>query len=119
LIDHYFTDAHETGSDVVRQVVVFRLEPLNDVQDGPPRAPSTRPSNPQVAAIAVEEHNTERSFVTRDREPHELERRVLYTDHWNATSLDLIEAKATVSRSLCGPPWVSCWTIDASLMPPR
>jgi hypothetical protein len=129
LVDHYFTDAHETGSDVIRQVVVFRLQPLNAMPVDLPRAPFTRPSTPQVAVVAVEEHNTERSFVTPDREPYELERREsqlvhryrehllrlghevsrlrilpagetapLYSDLWDATNRDLIEAKATVSR---------------------
>lgn len=129
LADHYFTDAHETGSDVIRQVVVFRLEPLTTVPVDLPRAPFTRPATPQVAVVAVEEHNTERSFVTPDREPYEFERREaqlvhryrqhllrlgrevsrlrilpsgetapLYSDLWDTTSRDLIEAKATVSR---------------------
>jgi hypothetical protein len=79
--------------------------------------------------VAVEEHNTERAFVTPSREPYELERREaalvhryreylhrlghevsrlrvlppgetapLYCDLWDATTRDLIEAKATVSR---------------------
>ena len=75
LVDHYFTDAHETGSDVRRQVVVFRLRPTNDVPVAMPRAPFTRSSKPQVDVVPVEEHNTERAFVTPDREPYELERR--------------------------------------------
>jgi len=75
LVDYYFTDAHETGSDVMRQVVVFRLQPTHKVPVAMPRAPFTRPSTPRVDVVAVEEHNTERAFVTPDREPYELERR--------------------------------------------
>jgi hypothetical protein len=75
LVDHYFTDAHETGSDVMRQVVVFRLQPANEVPVAMPRVPFTRPSKPQVDVVSVEERNTERAFVTPDREPYELERR--------------------------------------------
>lgn len=75
LVDHYFTDAHETGSDVMRQVVVFRLQPLNEVPVAMPNAPFTLESVPQVAVVPVEERNTERAFVTPNREPYELERR--------------------------------------------
>jgi hypothetical protein len=75
LVDYYFTDAHETGSDVMRQVVVFRLQPLNEVPVELPSAPFTREPVPQVAVVPVEERNTERAFVTPDREPYELERR--------------------------------------------
>lgn len=129
LVDHYFTDAHETGSDVLRQVVVFRLRPTAKVPVSLPHAPFTRPDRPNVEVVAVEERNTERAFVTPDREPYELERREsalvhryrehlirlghdvqrlrvlppgetapLYSDLWDVTSRDLIEAKATVSR---------------------
>jgi len=75
LVDHYFTDAHETGSDVMRQVVVFRLQPLNEIPVAMPHAPFTREPTPQVAVVPVEERNTERAFVTPNREPYELERR--------------------------------------------
>jgi hypothetical protein len=75
LVDHYFTDAHETGSEAMRQVVVFRLQPLNDMPVPMPHAPFTLPSTPRVEVVPVEEHNTERAFVTPDREPYELERR--------------------------------------------
>jgi hypothetical protein len=129
LADHYFTDAHETGSDVIRQVVVFRLRPTAPVPVALPPAPFTRPTHPIVDVVAVEEHHTERAFVTPDREPYEMERREadlvhryrahlhrlghqvsrlrvlppgesapLYSDLWDATTQDLIEAKGTVSR---------------------
>ena len=75
LVDHYFTDAHETGSTEPRQVVVFRLQPANEVPVALPRVPFTLASEPIVDVVPVEEHNTERAFVTPDREPYELERR--------------------------------------------
>jgi hypothetical protein len=63
----------ESGS--LRQVVVFRLQPLNDVPIAMPSAPFTLESVPQVAVVPVEERNTERAFVAPNREPYELERR--------------------------------------------
>jgi hypothetical protein len=51
LIDHYFTDAHETGSDVMRQVVVFRMRPLQPAPVAMPNAPFTRESTPQVDVV--------------------------------------------------------------------
>jgi hypothetical protein len=79
--------------------------------------------------VPVEEQHTERSFVSPDREPYELERkeaslvhryrqylqqqghevdrlrlvppgesRPLYSDLWDETSRELVEAKATVTR---------------------
>ena len=129
LVDHYFTDAHETASHVLRQVVVFRLRPLGPVPVDLPNAPFTPPPTARVDVVAIEEHNTERAFVTPDREPYEFERREaelvhryrehlhrlghevsrlrvlpagesapLYSDLWDVTTSDLIEAKATVSR---------------------
>ncbi|MFC7527598.1 hypothetical protein [Actinoplanes sp. GCM10030250] len=75
LVDHYFTDAHESGSDDRRQVVVFRLRPLSKVPVDMPNVPFTRERVPQVEVVAVEERNTERAFVTPNREPYEMERR--------------------------------------------
>jgi hypothetical protein len=127
---HYFTDAHETGDpDTLRQVVVFKLRPLGDVPVTLPSLPFTPAPRPQIKVVSVEEHNTERAFVTPDREPYVLERREavlvqryrqyledegyevgrlcivppgesspLYSDLWNQTTEDLIEAKSTVTR---------------------
>src|SRR2546423_1643616 len=76
LVDHYFTDAHESGDpDVQRQVVVFRLRPVGDVPVELPRIPFTPESRPEIEVVAVEEQHTERAFVSPDREAYELERR--------------------------------------------
>lgn len=76
LVDHYFTDAHETGNtDVLRQVVVFRLRPMAEVPTGLPRLPITPAPRPTVQVVPVEEAHTERAFVAPDRQPYELERR--------------------------------------------
>lgn len=129
LVDYYFTEAHETGSDILRQVVVFRLRPRAEVTVELPHVPVTRSREPRVEVVPVEEQHTERSFVTPDREPYELERREaalvhkyrehlrwrghqvsrlrvvapgesypLYSDLWDETALELIEAKGTATR---------------------
>lgn len=127
---HYFTDAHETDDPkTLRQVIVFKLRPLGDLPVALPPLPITPDSQARVDVVPVEEHNTERAFVTPDREPYELERREsalvrkyreylqsqgcevgrlrivppgeaspLYSDLWNLTHEDLVEAKSTVTR---------------------
>lgn len=87
VVDHYFTEAHESGnSDILRQVVVFRLRPRNELPLALPPVPVTPSSEPRVAVVPVEERHTERAFVTPDREPYEAERREAdlvhrYRDH--------------------------------------
>lgn len=130
LVDHYFTDAHETGdSSVLRQVVVFRLRPKGDVPVDLPDLPVTPTSSAIVRVVPVEASNTERAFVSPDREPYEAERREaalvdsyrehleslghtvrrllvippgesrpLYSDLWDETARELVEAKGTVNR---------------------
>jgi hypothetical protein len=129
LVDHYFTEAHETGSDLLRQVVVFRLRPRAKVPVELLQVPVTRSPAPRIQVVPVEEHHTERSYVTPDREPYELERREaalvhryrehlhrhghqvsrlrvvppgeaspLYSDLWDETALELIEAKGAATR---------------------
>jgi hypothetical protein len=129
LVDYYFPEAHETGSDILRQVVVFRLRPRAEVTVELPHVPVTRSREPRVEVVPVEERHTERSFVTPDREPYEIERREaalvhkyrehlrwhghqvsrlrvvapgesypLYSDLWDETALELIEAKGTATR---------------------
>jgi hypothetical protein len=75
LVDYYFTDAPESGSEDLRQVVVFRLRPVTDVPVSLPTIPFTTSDTPAVAVVPVEEINTETAFVTPDREPYEMERR--------------------------------------------
>ena len=71
----YRTDAPETGNGPMRQVIVFRLRPidieplestskLNDVLAGPPRAD-----------VPIERQETERAYVNPGRKPYEAERR--------------------------------------------
>lgn len=130
LVEHYFTDAHETGApDTIRQVVVFKLRPLAEVPAGLPDLPVSPAAEPRAEEVPVEERHTERAFVSPDREPYEFERREaalvhryreylhrrghevarlrllppgetrpLYTDLWDITSRELLEAKGSVSR---------------------
>jgi len=130
LVDTYTRDAHETGDmNMMRQVIVFRLRPLNDVPSDLPPVPVTPSSRNVVEKVSVEEQHTERGFAWPDREPYEFERleselvnryrrflqgqghvvtrlRVvpagegapLYSDLWDETTLDLIEAKGNVTR---------------------
>jgi hypothetical protein len=130
LVDTYLRDAHESGDTTKeRQVIVFRLRPLNDVPIDLPIAPVTPTLSATVDTVAVEEQHTERGFVSPDREVYEFERleselvnryrrflqaqghvvsrlkvvpagegAPIYSDLWDETALDLIEAKGTVTR---------------------
>ena len=130
LIDTYMRDAHETGDPTTqRQVIVFRLRPLNEVPIELPATLVTPKREATVDNVAVEEQHTERGFISPDREEYEFERleaelvnryrrflqaqghivsrlRIvpagegapLYSDLWDETALDLIEAKGNVTR---------------------
>jgi hypothetical protein len=129
LVDHYWTEAHESGGTTIRQVVVFRLQPRNAVPVDLPHVPVSRAEGPRIDTVPVEEQHTERAFVTPDREPYELERREatlvhryrehlrrqghevgrlrvvpagesapLYSDLWDVTGRELVEAKGLVTR---------------------
>jgi hypothetical protein len=129
-VDFYLRDAHESGDEsTLRQVIVFRLEPLAHVPVDLPRAPVTPRTRHQVDRVGVEEQHTERGFVSPNRQPHEFERveaglvqqyrralellghevdrlRIvpageaapLYSDLWDETARELVEAKGTVTR---------------------
>lgn len=130
LVDHYFTDAHETDDpSALRQVVVFKLRPYRPVPVELPSVPLSPTSESRTDVVNVEERHTERAFVAPDREPYELERREsllvqryrehleraghevgrlrivppgesrpLYSDLWDRTVEELIEAKSSVTR---------------------
>ena len=130
LVDYHYTEAHESGNpDVLRQVIVFRLRPVDALPVALPHVPVTPGLSPRVDAVAVEEQYTERAFVSPDREPYEAERgeaklvrryrdhlasqghqvsrlRIvpagesapLFTDLWDETTQNLIEAKGGVTR---------------------
>lgn len=70
----YMTDAPETGGETIRSVVVFRLRPV-DTQPEPPKGLPPPEAHTTIAAVPVEEYNTEKAFVDPAREPYEAERR--------------------------------------------
>lgn len=73
----YEADAPETGDGPLRKVIVFKLRPV----DASPKAPGTKvgrllaSQDQTVTQIDVEQHETEKSFVQPNQEPHEAERR--------------------------------------------
>jgi hypothetical protein len=117
LVDHYFTDAHETGSTEPRQVVVFRLHPANEVPVELPHVPFTLADKPLVDVVPVEEHNTERAFVTPDREPYELERREAalvyrYREHLQRLGHD-VQRLRLLPRGETSPLYCDLWDVTA------
>jgi hypothetical protein len=71
----YTTDAPETGGGPVRNVIVFRLRPL-DTTPKPGQTKLDAVVNGSVSTeVPVEEQWTERAFVNPAREPYEAERR--------------------------------------------
>ncbi len=131
LVDTYKRDAHETGDEsTIRQVIVFRLKPKGDLRVPLPKTPVTPSANEQMTEVPLEEQHTERTFVSPDREPYEIERAEarlvqryrrhleslgnevlrlsivppgegapIYTDLWDKTENDLVEAKGSVTRN--------------------
>ncbi|PZS30695.1 MAG: hypothetical protein DLM61_10155 [Pseudonocardiales bacterium] len=114
---------------MLRQVIVFRLRPKGEVPVDLPHLPVTPTSSATVRVVPVEASNSERAFVSPDREPYEAERREaalvhryrehleslghtvsrllvippgesrpLYSDLWDETARELVEAKGTVNR---------------------
>ena len=82
---YYYTDAPETNNGPVRQVIVFRLRPLDTVP-ALPASPIDRLLKQRVEQVAIEQQMTERAWVAPSNEGHEAERReqklVLdYRDH--------------------------------------
>jgi hypothetical protein len=71
----YLDDAPETGGGPIRQVIVFRLRPLDTAPQPAPVAVLSPAGSDQVAEVPLEEQRTEHSFVDPSREPYEAERR--------------------------------------------
>lgn len=103
LVDYYFTDAHETAdSSVSRQVIVFRLRPKGEVPVDLPHLPVTPRSSATVRVVPVEASNSERAYVSPDRQPYEAERREAALVHRYREHLESLGH--TVSRLLVIPP---------------
>jgi hypothetical protein len=98
---HYTTDAPETNNGPNRNVIVFRLRPL-DVRPKPSASRLDRVSVPGVEDVPVEEQYTEKAFVSPSRKPYEAERReqalvLAFRDH-------LLKQGHEVSRLKIVPP---------------
>jgi hypothetical protein len=70
----YTTDAPETNNGPNRNVIVFRLRPV-DVRPKPSSSRLDRVSTPGVEDVPVEEQWTEKAFVAPSRKQYEAERR--------------------------------------------
>lgn len=93
----YTTDAPETGNGPVRNVIVFRLQPL-DVRPKPSSSKLDRVSQAGVEAVPVEEQWTEKAFVAPSQEPYEAERReqtllLAYCEHLRGRGHDVCRLK--------------------------
>jgi hypothetical protein len=97
----YTTDAREPGNGPVRNVIVFRLRPL-DVVPKPSTSTLDRVSRPAVEAVPLEEQWTEKAFVGPGGREHETDRReqalvLAFRDH-------LLKQGHDVSRLKIVPP---------------
>jgi len=70
----YTTDAPETGNGPIRNVIVFRLRPL-DIRPKPSSSKLDRVGRAGVEDVPVEEQWTEKAFVAPSHEAYEAERR--------------------------------------------
>jgi hypothetical protein len=93
---YYMTEAPETDDGPTRQVIVFRLRPLNTAAD------SSSPIDPllkqQVETVPVEQQLTEKTWVAPSAEGHAAERRehrlvLAYRDRLLARGVDAIRLK--------------------------
>lgn len=74
--DHYQADAKDiSGGELLRKVIVFRLEPLHGVRIGPTRARLDRLGEESVKEVPMEQSLTERTLITGDGESYEAERK--------------------------------------------
>ena len=69
------TDAHETGNGPRREVIVFRLRPM-DVEPPEPTSKLNKfLTDPVRVDVPLEQQETEKAYVSPGREPFEIERR--------------------------------------------
>lgn len=70
----YRTDAHESRSDSLREVIVFRLYPKS-IEPAPDTPLLVEVSQgPTVVEVPVERQHTEKAYVPSSREPYEAKR---------------------------------------------
>jgi hypothetical protein len=108
LVDFYPDDAPETGGGPLRKVIMFRLRPVVDDNgnqprmDLPPRVnPTSSTDRPLVEEVSPEDHQTERYYLDRSREPTEAEKREArlvqqYIKHKRAQGHHVVRHRITI-----------------------
>jgi len=71
---YYLSDAPETGGGPVRQVIVFRLRPLEGRAQAPTQGSTGLPTADEVRPVPIEERHTERVLIEPSRAPYKAER---------------------------------------------
>lgn len=97
----YTTDAPETNNGPDRNVIVFRMRPV-DVRPKASSSPLDRVTSPGVEDVAVEEQWTEKAFVAPSRKEYEAERReqalvLAFRDHLAGEGHDVARLKIVPS----------------------
>lgn len=98
----YRTDAPETGNGPLRQVLVFRLRPINIEPPEPHSKLDKVLVGPKRVDVPIEQQETEKAYVNPSREPYEAERR----EQKLVIALEkhLVELGHTVNRQRLLPP---------------
>jgi hypothetical protein len=71
----YRTDAPETGGGPRREVIVFRLKPINIEPPEPNSKLTAVLTGSPVMDVPIEQQHAEKAYVTPNRQPYEAERR--------------------------------------------
>src|ERR1700722_4176841 len=96
-VPSYTTDAPETGNGPVRNVIVFRLQPL-DIRPKPSSSKLDQLGASGVENVPVEEQWTEKAFVAPSHKAYEAERReqvlvLAYRDHLLSQGHEVVRQK--------------------------
>ncbi|MDI7925242.1 hypothetical protein [Ferirhizobium litorale] len=94
---YYLADAPETGGGPVRQVIVFRLRPVQ-TPVGAPTVGAILPNQPVFEDVPLEGYFTERMVVEPSREPYEAERKEAelvrqFADYVRAMGLQIVRRR--------------------------
>jgi hypothetical protein len=96
-LPYYFTDAPETGGGPVRQVIVFRLRPI-DAPVGMISLGPSLPSAPIFDDVPLEGYFTERTVVEPSRDIYEAERKEAelvrqFADHVRSLGIEIVRRR--------------------------
>ncbi|WP_445152128.1 restriction endonuclease [Baekduia sp. Peel2402] len=116
---YYFADAPETGDGPLRQVIVFRLRPLDAAVEGASALDALL--HRQVEQVAVERQMTEVAWVNPRAEGHELNRReqrlvLAYRDHLIARGHDDVGRMKIVPDGEHRPLFTDLYCRDLNLL---